>query len=185
MTKIRLCQHSCPKQRQCQRMFKLLHNCTHFTCQASSAQNPPSQALTVHEPRTSRCSSWIQKSQRNQRLNWQHLFTHRKRNRLPEKKSALLTTPKPLTMWITTYCGKFLKRWEYQTTLPASCETFMQVRNNSQNCACNNRLAPNGERSVLSVHCHPAHLTSMQTTSCEMPGWTKPSWNQDCQKKYQ
>ena len=34
--------------------------------------------------------------------------------------SALLTTPKPLTMWITTNCGKFLKRWEYQTTLPAS-----------------------------------------------------------------
>ena len=30
--------------------------------------------------------------------------------------SALLTTPKPLTMWITINCGKFLKRWEYQTT---------------------------------------------------------------------
>ena len=30
--------------------------------------------------------------------------------------SALLTTPKPLTVWITTNCGKFLKRWKYQTT---------------------------------------------------------------------
>ena len=30
--------------------------------------------------------------------------------------SALLTTPKPLTVWITTNCGKFLKRQEYQTT---------------------------------------------------------------------
>ena len=29
---------------------------------------------------------------------------------------ALLTTPKPLTVWITTSCGKFWKRWEYQTT---------------------------------------------------------------------
>ena len=29
---------------------------------------------------------------------------------------ASLTTPKPLTLWITTNCGKFLKRWEYQTT---------------------------------------------------------------------
>ena len=28
--------------------------------------------------------------------------------------SALLTMPKPLTVWITTNCGKFLKRWEYQ-----------------------------------------------------------------------
>ena len=30
--------------------------------------------------------------------------------------SALLTMPKPLTVWTTTNCGKFLKRWEYQTT---------------------------------------------------------------------
>ena len=33
---------------------------------------------------------------------------------------ALLTMPKPLTAWITTNCGKFFKRWEYQATLPAS-----------------------------------------------------------------
>ena len=30
--------------------------------------------------------------------------------------SSLLNMPKPLTVWITTNCGKFLKRWEYQTT---------------------------------------------------------------------
>ena len=30
--------------------------------------------------------------------------------------SALLTMPKPLTAWITRNCGKFFKRWEYQTT---------------------------------------------------------------------
>ena len=30
--------------------------------------------------------------------------------------SALLTMPKPLTVWITIHCGKLLKRWEYQTT---------------------------------------------------------------------
>ena len=30
--------------------------------------------------------------------------------------SALLTMPKPFTVWITTNCGKFSKRWEYQTT---------------------------------------------------------------------
>ena len=42
---------------------------------------------------------------------------------------ALLTMPKPLTLWITINCGKFWKRWEYQTTWPASWETYMQVRN--------------------------------------------------------
>ena len=34
--------------------------------------------------------------------------------------SASLTTLKPLTVWITTNGGKFFKRWEYKTTLPAS-----------------------------------------------------------------
>jgi len=34
--------------------------------------------------------------------------------------SALLTMPEPLCVCITTNCGKFLTRWEYQMTLPAS-----------------------------------------------------------------
>ena len=42
--------------------------------------------------------------------------------------SALLIMPKPLTVWITIKCGKFWKRWEYQTAWPASWETYMQVR---------------------------------------------------------
>ena len=36
--------------------------------------------------------------------------------------------PKPLTVWITINCGKFWKRWEYQTTWSASWEICMQVR---------------------------------------------------------
>ena len=42
--------------------------------------------------------------------------------------SALLTMPKPLTVWITINCGKFWKRWEYQTTWPAPWETYRHVR---------------------------------------------------------
>ena len=42
--------------------------------------------------------------------------------------SALLAAPKPLTVWITINCGKFWKRWEYQTTCSASWEICMQVR---------------------------------------------------------
>ena len=48
---------------------------------------------------------------------------------------------KPLTVWITTNCGKFLKRWEYQTTLPASWETRMQVKKQ--------QLEPDVEQGVL------------------------------------
>ena len=42
--------------------------------------------------------------------------------------SALLIMPKPLTVWIMANCGKFWKRWDYQTTWPAFWETYMQVR---------------------------------------------------------
>ena len=42
--------------------------------------------------------------------------------------SPLLTVPKSLNVWTTTNPGKFLKRWEYQTTLPASWEIYMQVK---------------------------------------------------------
>ena len=41
------------------------------------------------------------------------------------KTCALLTMPKPLTVWITTNGGIFWKRWEYQTTWPASWEICM------------------------------------------------------------
>ena len=72
-------------------MFKLLHNCTHLTCQQSNAQNSPSETSIVHKPRTSRCSSWIQKRQRNQRSNCQHLLDHRKSKRAPEKHQLYFT----------------------------------------------------------------------------------------------
>ena len=42
--------------------------------------------------------------------------------------SALLTMPKPLTVWITINCWKFWNRKDYQTTWPASWEICMQVR---------------------------------------------------------
>ena len=51
--------HSNPKEGQCQRVFKLPHNCTHLTCKQGSLQNPSSQASTVPEPKTSNRSSWI------------------------------------------------------------------------------------------------------------------------------
>ena len=42
-----------------------------------------------------------------------------------------------------------------------------------------------GKQYVKAVYCHPAYLTYMKSSSCEMPGWMKYNWNQDCQVKYQ
>ena len=65
--------------------------------------------------------------------------------------SALLTIPKPLAVWITINCGKFWKRWEYQTTWPAWWEICMQVRK-QQNWTWNNRLVPNWKRSTSKLY---------------------------------
>jgi len=60
--------------------------------------------------------------------------------------SVSLTMLKPLTVWITTNCGKFLKWWEGQTTLPAFWESCTQVK--KQQVELNmERLVQNGERS--------------------------------------
>ena len=42
-----------------------------------------------------------------------------------------------------------------------------------------------GMEYVKAAYCHPAYLTYMQNTSCEMPGWISTNWNQDCWEKYQ
>ena len=82
--------HSNPKERQWQRMLKLSHNCTHLTRWQSNAQNSPSQASTVHELWTSRCSSWILKRQRNQRSNCQHLVGSSKKQHSSKKHLLML-----------------------------------------------------------------------------------------------
>ena len=65
-------------------------------------------------------------------------------------------------------CRKFLKGWKYQTTLPASWETCMWVKKQ--------QLEPDmeqmsgsklGKEYIKAVYCHPAYLTSMQSTSCK------------------
>ena len=40
-----------------------------------------------------------------------------------------------------------------------------------------------GKEYVKTVYCHPAYLTYMQSTSCEMPGLMKYIWNQECREK--
>ena len=88
--------------------------------------------------------------------------------------SALLTMPKPLTMWITIKCGKFWKRWEYQTTWPASWEIYMQVRKQQLELDMEQQTGcKSGKEYVKAVYHHLAYLTSMQSTSWEMLGWMK------------
>ena len=66
--------------------------------------------------------------------------------------SALMTMPKPLTVRITINCGKFWKRWEYQTTWRASWEICMQANKQQLELYMNKRLVPNRERSTSRLY---------------------------------
>ena len=110
----------------CQRMFKLLYNCTHFPCYQGYAQNPLSKASAKCEPKTSRCTIWVCTEEPEIKLPTSTGSKKRQENSRKTYTSASLITLKPLTVWITTNGGKFLKRWEYETTLPVSWETCMQ-----------------------------------------------------------
>ena len=72
---------------------------------------------------------------------------------------------KPLTVWITTNCGKFFKRWDYQTTWPASREICMQVKKQQLEPDIELTGSKLGKEYVETVYCHPAYLTNMQSTS--------------------
>ena len=68
--------------------------------------------------------------------------------------------PKPLTVWITTNCGKFLKRWECQTILPASWEIYMQVKKQQLELDMEQQTDSKlGKEHIKAIYCHPAYLT--------------------------
>ena len=71
--------------------------------------------------------------------------------------SALLTMPKPWTVWITTNCGKFLKSWEHQTTWSVFWETYMQIRKQQLELDMEQQTGSKQEKEYgKAVYCHPA-----------------------------
>ena len=67
---------------------------------------------------------------------------------------------KPLTVWIITNCGKFLKKWEYKTTLPASWETCMQVKKQQLERDMKQWIDSKlGKEYIKADYCHPTYLT--------------------------
>ena len=66
--------------------------------------------------------------------------------------SALLTPPKTLTVWVTTNCEKFFKRWEYQTTWPACWEICTQVKKQQLEPDMEQWMVSNWERSMSRLY---------------------------------
>ena len=68
-------------------------------------------------------------------------------------------------VWITTNCGEFLQRWEYQTTLPEKSVQKQQLEPDIEQQT-GSKL---GKEYIKAVYCHTAYLTSMQSTLCKIP----------------
>ena len=90
--------------------------------------------------------------------------------------SALLTMPKPLTVWI--HCVNYSKLWkilqEMKTTWPASWGICMQVKKQQLELDMEQQTgSKSGKDYIKAVDCHPAYLTYMQSTPWETLGWRK------------
>ena len=115
--------HSSPKEKQCQRMFKLSHQ----VAKVLEFQLISHIGEVMHKIVQGRIQQYVNSElsdvllvlvkaeEREIKLptstgSWEKQESSRKTS-----TSALLARPKPLTLWITINCGKFLKRREYQT----------------------------------------------------------------------
>ena len=109
----------------------------------------------------------LQKRQRNQRSNCQHLLNHWK-SKCSRKTttSAFLTTPKPLTMCITTNCGKFLKEMgipDHLTCLLRNLYAGQEATVRTVHWTTD--WFQIGKKYVKAVFWHPTYLTYMQSST--------------------
>ena len=112
--------------------------------------------------------NWVCKRQMNQRSNCQHLFDHEKEREFQKKSiSASLTLLKPLTVWITTN-WKILKEIgipDHLTCLLRNLYAEQEATELDMKQLICSKLE---KEYIKAVYCHPAYLTYMQSTPCEM-----------------
>ena len=113
--------HSISKERQCQRMLKLLHNA--LISHSGKVMLKILQARLQWYLNLQMFKLVLEKAEEPEiKLPTSSRLSKKQESSRKTSISALLTLPKPFTMWITINCSKFWKRWEYQTTWPASWE---------------------------------------------------------------
>ena len=122
----------------------------------------------------------------NQRSNCQHLVDHQKAKEYHQKK---------IYFWFIDYPKTFVsvdhnKLWKFQEMgIPDHLTCLLRNLCGSQEETELNMeqetTYKSGKEYIKVVYCHPAYLTYMQCTSCEMPDWMNHSWKQDCQEEHQ
>ena len=99
--------------------------------------------------------------------------------------SASLTMLKPLTVWITTNCGIFLMRWEYQTTWPAPWEICMQDKKQQLELHGPMDWFKTGKGVYQGCILSPCLFLKSRARYAKCRVELITSWNQDGQEKYQ
>ena len=100
--------HSNPKERQCQSMIKLPHNCTHLTASKIMLKILQARLQQYVNHELPDVQAGLEKAEEPEiKLPTSVASLKKQENSRKTSISALLTMPKPLTVWITTNCGKF------------------------------------------------------------------------------
>ena len=165
-------------------MFKLPHNCTFYMLARLCSKFFKLDFSSMWTKNLQMYKLDLEKAEEPE-IKLPTFITSQRKQEDSRKTSTSASLPmlKLLTVWITTNCGKFFKRWEYQATFPHSWETCMQVKKQQLEPDMEQTGSKSGKEHIKAVYCHPAYLTYMQSTSCKMPGCMKHK--PDCWKKYE
>ena len=121
--------HSSPRERQCQNVQTTtqLHSSHMLGKECSKFSKPGFNSMWIMNFQMFKLD--LEKAEEPQiKLPTSAGSSKKQESSRKTSTSALLTMPKPLTVWTTTNSGKFFKKLEYQTTWPASWEICMQIR---------------------------------------------------------
>ena len=142
-------------------MFKLLHNCTHFTCKLSNAQNSPSQASTVRG--TFKLDLENVRGTRDQTAN---ILWITEKARECQKNICFTDYTKGFGYVDHNKLWKILKENGIPDYLTCLCKPCMQVKKQQLEPDMEQRTGSKQEKEyVKAVYCHSAYLTYMQSTS--------------------
>ena len=166
--------HSNPKGRQCQRMFRLLHNSTYLTCQQRNAQNSPREASTIHEPWTTKGSSWLRKCRETRdQISNIHWIIEKARDFQKNIHFCFIDCAKAYDHVDHNKPWKILK----EMRIPDHLSCLLRNLCAGQEATKPDMKPQTGSKLrreyVKAVYCHPAYLTFTQNISCKMPGWMK------------
>ena len=118
--------HSNPKERQCQRILKLPHNCTHLTHSCSKFSKPGFSNMSTVNFQMVRLL--LEKAEEPEIKLPTSVGSWKKQESSRKTSTSACWLCHSLWLCGSQQTGKFFKRWEYQTTWPASWETYIQVR---------------------------------------------------------